>query len=100
MTRQPELDHQVVVAAESGDQLELMKASRGVCARAISAGPSDRDLAALLNRLLDINEKINTLEERKRHESGDKCPHCKGTGIRTGRDHSSSGSTDNGLSGV
>ena len=52
-------------AAASGDRLQTLKELRGLLAERLEQSNSDRDIASMSKRLMDVTETIEALEQKK-----------------------------------
>ena len=60
----------VSVAAQSGDERELLCALRDAIAYALDEGVPARDLASLSKRLMEIRQEISAVDSRREEEGG------------------------------
>ena len=53
----------LIEAASSGDRLQTLKELRGLLAERLEKSNSDRDIASMSKRLMDVTEAIDELEQ-------------------------------------
>ena len=58
----------IITAANSGDELEILYQARILLAEGLAAGPPTRELPPLTKRLQEVNASIRELKERREQE--------------------------------